>query len=375
MNIPLSKPYLTGNELACIEEAIQASSLGGDGLFSKKCIRLLTSRIGAPVFLTPSGTQAIELAFMALGLEKDDEVILPSYTFVSSANAVVQMGLKPVFIDVRADTINIDESLIENAITPKTKAILVVHYGGIAANMDAIMALARRYKLAVIEDAAHGINAYYKGRHLGSIGDMGILSFHHTKNVTSGEGGAIIINDAKYLRAVEMHRQKGTDRALFLRGEVEKYRWVTRGSNYYMADLLAAFLFPQLQALDDITLRRKTIVEAYVEHFTPLSRYGFRLPTFPPDCRPGYHNFFLLFEQRGTLEGLRDYLRERGIEATTHFLPLHASPGGERFGVARSPMTVSEQAGQCLLRLPLYAQMTREEQDRVIANVTAFFEG
>jgi dTDP-4-amino-4,6-dideoxygalactose transaminase len=374
VSIPLSRPYLTGKELGCIEQAILSLSFGGDGSFSKKCAELLESLTGSPVFLTPSGTHAIELALMALGLDRDDEVILPSYAFSSCATAVVQMGLKPVFIDVREDTFNIDESLIEGALTPKTKAVLAVHYAGVAAEMDPLLAVARKHGLEVIEDAAQAVHSFYKGRHLGSLGDLGIFSFHHTKNVTSGKGGAIVVNSKKYLRAIEIHRQKGTDRSRFLRGEVNKYRWIDRGSSYLISDILAAFLFPQLEVLEEITTKRKAVAEAYLERLSDLSPKHFRLPVFPSHCRPNYHAFPLLLNQRSDLEGLKGFLQERGIEATGHFAPLHNSPGGKKFGVARGPVRVAEKAGECLLRLPLYPQMTREEQDYVIDSVNDFFK-
>lgn len=374
MKIPFYRPFLTGNELRRIEEALSSHLWGGDGPFSKKCSDRLRELTGSPVFLTSSGTHALELAFMALGLERDDEVILPSYTFVSCANAVVQMGLKPVFVDVREDTLNIDESLIERALTPRTKAVLVVHYAGVSAAMDPILDLARRRGLFVVEDAAQGVNAFYKGKHLGTLGDLGVFSFHNTKNVTSGEGGAIVVNNEKFLKRVEVHRQKGTDRSRFLRGEVDKYSWIDRGSCYWLSDILAALLFPQLEVLEEITQKRKAICDDYAKKLAPLAPGRFRLPVVPPECRTNHHIFYLLLDRPETRDRLRAHLRENGVEATAHFVPLHASPGGKKFGEIRSTMTVSERAGNCLLRLPLYAQMTREEQGCVIDALRSFFE-
>lgn len=374
ISIPFTRPYLTGNELSCIEKVLSSSCLGGDGFFAKKCERRLEELTGSPVFLTPSGTHALELAFMALNLNPGDEVILPSYTFSSCASAVVQMGLKPVFIDVRKDTFNIDESLIETAITRKTKALLVVHYAGVAAAMDKIMEIALKHGLRVVEDAAQGLNAFYREKHVGSLGDLGIFSFHHTKNITSGEGGAVIINNKKYLTQVEIHRQKGTNRSLFLKGEVDQYGWVDRGSNYRMSDILAAFLWSQLQALEKVTQKRKLICDYYTENLNPISGEHFRLPVIPPYCRSNYHIYYLLFKDAAMVLSLKAWLAENGIEATTHFPPLHSSPGGTKFGETRSSMAVSERVGTCLLRLPLFAQMTRPAQDRVIGNVKTFFE-
>lgn len=366
---------MTGKEAGFINEAIAAASLGGDGMFSKKCAEELKRLTGSTIFLTPSGTQALELALMALGLQAGDEVILPSYTFVSCGNAIVQMGLIPVFVDVRADTLNLDEKLIEAALSDRTKAIMVVHYAGIGAEMDAILKIARKHSLAVIEDAAQGINGFYKDRHLGSLGDLGILSFHHTKNITSGEGGALLVNNDKYLKSVEIHRQKGTDRSSFLRGEIAKYSWVDRGSSYWMSDLLAAFLYPQLEVVDDVLQKRKAVFDFYVDALKPLADKHFALPAMPAGCRPSYHSFHLIFNDRNILEKLRLFLAAKNIEATTHFLPLHSSEGGKKFGVSRGSLPVSEKAGGHLLRLPLFAQLTEDEKNRVVTGVHDFFKG
>lgn len=373
LRIPFTKPSLTGLETTCVEEAIRSGCWSGDGPFSQKCHLLLESLTGCRVFLAPSGTAALELALMALEPAPGDEVILPSYTFVSTANAVVQMRLTPVFVDIRPDTLNLDERLIEQALTKRTRAVLPVHYAGIAADMDSINEISRKHGLAVVEDAAQGVNAFYKGRALGSLGDLGAFSFHQTKNFTCGEGGAVTIPNREYLGKIEIHRQKGTDKSRFLRGQVDKYSWIDRGSSYLLSDLLAAFLYAQLKDMETNTKKRETLFHYYLSNLKPIAQDRFDLPHVPDHCQPNYHLFYVILKRCSDLEPLMTHLKGRGIETATHFVPLHSSRGGKKFGVVRGPMTVTENAGANLLRLPLYPQMTFEEQDHVIKCVGDFF--
>jgi len=370
--IPFSLPYLTGKEASYVQEALESGQWSGDGAFSKKCVGILEQLTGKRVFLTPSGTSALELSLMALDLRPGDEVLLPSYTFVSSANAAVQMGLVPVFIDIRPDTLNIDEALIEQAVSPKTRALMVVHYAGVAAEMDAIKSMAAKFNLAVIEDAAHGVNAFYKGKALGSLGDLGAFSFHQTKNYSSGEGGAIVVANEKYLERVEIHRQKGTDRSKFLMGAVDKYSWVDRGSNYLLSNLLSAVLYAQLENLEDINSKRKAVCEYYQAGLADLSDH-LLVPSVPSSCRSNYHLFYFLLKDPASQTALLSFLKKAGIEATTHFVPLHDSPGGKRFGVTRGPMTITEKTAKGLVRLPLYPQLTQDSQKYILGRLKAFF--
>ncbi len=373
--IPFSRPYLSGREWEYVREAIESRHWSGDGPFTRKCTNLLSSVTKCPVYLTPSGTAALELATMALGLEPGDEVILPSYTFPSTANAIVRAGLKPVFIDIREDTLNLDETLIEPAISEKTRAIMVVHYAGVAAEMEAINAIAKKRGLLVVEDAAHGVNAFWRGKPLGTLGDLGCYSFHQTKNFSCGEGGAIVVNNERFHERIQIHRQKGTNRSQFLLGKVDKYSWIDRGSNYMLSDILAAFLFAQLQALSDITERRKIIYFRYIDGLSGLSDNGdLVLPIIPKNAQSNYHLFHIVVKDPSVLEKLSTYLAKRGIETATHFIPLHSSAGGRRWGIVRSPMTVTERVGDCLLRLPLYTEITREEQERVIEAIRSFYQ-
>ncbi len=371
--IPFFRPCLTGREETYMKESLSSLPWSGDGKFSQLCCDLLKLMTGRRTFLTPSATHGLELAFMSLGLQPGDEVILPSYTFVSTANALVVNGLTPVFIDIRPDTLNLDERLLEQAITPRTRAVLPVHYAGIACDMEAIGSIAKRYGLAVVEDAAHGVNAFYKGRALGALGDLGVYSFHDTKNITCGQGGALVVGNEKYLEAVEIHRQKGTDRSRFLLGQVDKYSWVDRGSNYMLSDILAAFLLAQLEAAREVTARRKVLFERYLKELSSLTQDRCRMPAVPEGCSSNYHLFHLLTDTEETRKKLMSFLREHGIEASTHFVPLHNSAGGRKFGLARGPMEVTERIGRTLLRIPLYTDMSEEDQEYVIKHLKSFF--
>lgn len=374
--IPFNKPFIAGRELFYIAQAVTLGNISGDGAFTQKCCRLLEERFGIQkVLLTPSCTAALEMAAILCDLRPGDEVIMPSYTFVSTANAVVRLGAKPVFVDIRPDTLNIDENLIESAITPRTKAIFPVHYAGVGCEMDRIMAIARKHKLLVVEDAAQGVNAYYNGRPLGSIGHLGTYSFHETKNYTCGEGGALCINDPQLVERAEIIRDKGTNRKQFFRGVVDKYTWVDIGSSYVPSEICSAFLYAQLEMLDTIAERRREIYQFYRQHLKPLEAEGLlRLPYTPEDCDSNYHMFYVLLQDRETRDALMTFLAEREIYAVFHYVPLHSSP----MGIALSPeaveLPITDHTSSTLLRLPFHFTIDVTEQDRVIQGISEFLQ-
>lgn len=367
MKIPFNKPYMTGNELGLIQEAHDIGHLAGDGIFTKRCHAWLEQHVGChKALLTHSCTAALEMAALLLDLEPGDEVIMPSFTFVSTANAFVLRGAVPVFVDIRLDTLNIDENLIETAITPKTRAICVVHYAGVGCEMDTIMDIASRHDLVVIEDAAQGIMSNYKGRPLGSIGQLAALSFHETKNVISGEGGALLINDARFTERAEIIREKGTNRSKFFRGQVDKYTWVDTGSSYLPSELNAAFLAAQLEEAGSITLRRLALWEKYYTWAREYEEQGLvRRPFIPTHCEHNAHMFYLLLPNLEHRTRFIEHLREGGIHAVFHYIPLHSSPAGKRFGRAMENMTVTDATGQRLVRLPLWLGL-EEHMERVL---------
>jgi dTDP-4-amino-4,6-dideoxygalactose transaminase len=372
MNIPFNKPYMTGKELWYISQAHASGHLAGDGQFTKKCNAWLEQRIGCQkALLTHSCTAALEMAAMLADIAPGDEVIMPSYTFVSTANAFVLRGGVPVFVDIRPDTLNIDETKIEAAITPRTKAIAVVHYAGMACEMDTIMAIAQRHKLLVIEDAAQGIMSSYKGRPLGSIGHMAALSFHETKNIISGEGGALLINDARFVERAEMIREKGTNRSQFFRGQVDKYTWVDVGSSYLPGEVIAAFLWAQMEEADAITKRRLDIWEQYHQAFARLEKAGKgQRPTVPPDCVHNAHMYYLLLPSLEQRTELIARLRGKGIYTVFHYIPLHSSPHGKTVGRVVGDMTHTDSISDRLVRLPLWLGLEEHLAD-VIAEVVA----
>jgi len=374
--IPFNKPFVAGKELYYIAQAVTMGNLAGDGYFTQQCSRLFEQRFGIQkVLMTPSCTAALEMAAMLCELGPGDEVILPSYTFVSTANALVRVGAKPVFVDVRADTLNLDENLIEAAITNKTKAILPVHYAGIGCEMDRIMAIANKHKLLVIEDAAQGVGADYNGRALGSIGHLGAYSFHETKNYICGEGGALCINDPQLIKRAEIIRDKGTNRSQFFRGEIDKYTWVDVGSSYVPSEIVCAFLYAQLEMMDAIAERRKNIYQQYRMLLKPLEVQGLlRLPHIPEDCSSNYHMFYILLPDMETRDALMAYLKQHGILAVFHFIPLHSSPMGKKFGYADGDLPITEELSGRLLRLPFYYEMTEEEQVYVVKRITEGLE-
>lgn len=356
MDIPFNKPYMTGKELWYISQAHANGHLAGDGAFTKRCNLWLESQIGChTALLTHSCTGALEIAAILTEIGPGDEVIMPAYTFVSTANAFVLRGGVPVFVDIRADTLNIDESKIEEAITEKTKAIMVVHYAGVGCEMDAVMDIAERHGLLVIEDAAHGICSRYKGRPLGSIGHLAAVSFHETKNIISGEGGALLVNASRFAERAETIREKGTNRNQFFRGEVDKYTWIDVGSSYLPSELVAAFLWAQMEEADDITRRRLEIWQIYDQWFASLEKEGkVRRPIVPTECGHNAHMYYLLLPDLEKRNAFIHYLKERGIGAVFHYVPLHDSPMGRRFGRADGSLHNTRNLSERLVRLPLW---------------------
>lgn len=371
MRIPFNRFFSTRREVEYIQQAVEAAHISGDGAFSKRCHRWLEERTGSPrALLTHSCTAALEMAALLLDLRPGDEVIMPSYTFVSTANAVVLRGAVPVFVDIREDTLNLDERLIEAAIGPRTRAICPVHYAGVGCEMDAIMAIARAHKLAVVEDAAQGIMASYKGRPLGSIGTFGALSFHETKNLISGEGGALLINDPEYAHRAEVLREKGTNRSAFFRGQVDKYTWVDVGSSYLPSDLIAAVLWSQLEAADDISRRRLDLWQRYWDGLEHAEQRGWlRRPRVPEHCEHNAHMFYVLFDDLAIRTRVIDHLRERNIASVFHYVPLHSSPAGRQFGRAVGELPVTDRISETLLRLPLWVGLDDGAVDQVIAEI------
>ncbi len=373
--IPFNKPYMAGNELRYIEQAIvENAHISGDGAFTKKCHAVLQEALGVPkVLLTTSCTHALEMAAILLNIREGDEVIVPSFTFVTTINAFVLRGAKPVFVDIRPDTLNLDERLIEQAITPRTRAIVPVHYAGVACEMDTIMHIADAHGLAVVEDNAHALFSKYKGRYTGTFGQMATQSFHETKNFMSGEGGALLINDMAYAERAEIIREKGTNRSRFFRGQVDKYTWVDVGSSYLPSDIIAAYLYAQLEAHQDTQARRQRIWAYYHTHIQDWAQmHGVTLPTIPPHTEQSYHMYYLLLPSLEARTALIDHLKARGILSVFHYLPLHLSDMGQQFGGRAGDCPVTEDISDRLLRLPFYNQMTQAEQDEVLAGLWSF---
>jgi dTDP-4-amino-4,6-dideoxygalactose transaminase len=368
MKIPFNKPYMTGKELYYIAEAHFNMILAGDGPFTKKCHQWLEDKTGAKkALLTHSCTAALEMAAILANIQPGDEVIMPSYTFVSTANAFVLRGGVPVFVDIRPDTLNIDEKKIEAAITPKTKAIVPVHYAGVACEMDVIMEIAKRHDLLVIEDAAQGVFAHYKGRPLGTIGHLGCYSFHETKNVISGEGGALLINDSRFVERAEIIREKGTNRSQFFRGQVDKYTWVDVGSSYLPGEVIAAFLWAQLEDAHNITESRMTAWSKYHDLLKPLEDQGkIARPFLPEDCEFNAHMYYLLLSPSIDRQALIEKLKQENIHAVFHYVPLHSSPAGKKYGRVSESMINTDEISERLLRLPLWCGLTQEEQTIIV---------
>ena len=368
VRIPFNKPYMTGKELFYIAEAHFNHMLAGDGPFTQKCHRWLEGRTGcSKALLTHSCTAALEMAALLLNIQPGDEIVMPSYTFVSTANAFVLRGGVPVFVDIREDTLNIDERLIEAAITTRTKAIAPVHYAGVACEMDTIMAVAKRNNLKVVEDAAQGVMVSYKGRALGSIGDLGAYSFHETKNVISGEGGALLVNDPELALQAEIIREKGTDRRRFFRGEVDKYTWQEVGSSFLPGELIAAFLWAQLEEADRITKERLASWQHYHYMLESLESTGIiRRPIIPEDCQHNAHMYYVLLAPEIDRKKVLDEFKRNDIGAVFHYVPLHSSPAGQRYGRAHGQLNVTNSSSARLIRLPLWVGITKEQQVKVV---------
>jgi dTDP-4-amino-4,6-dideoxygalactose transaminase len=372
--LPFNRPYLTGQEFVNMARAVENLHLSGDGPFTRRCQAWLEQRVGSRhALLTHSCTAALEMAALLVGVGAGDEVVMPSFTFVSTANAFVLRGARPVFVDVRADTMNIDETAIEEAITPATRAIVAVHYAGVPCEMDAIRRIAESRNVALIEDAAQALGSMYHGRPAGSLGDIAALSFHETKNIIAGEGGALLLNDDRFSDRAEIIRDKGTDRSRFLRGQIDKYTWVDVGSSFLPSDLTAAFLLAQMDAADDITRRRREVWNWYYERFAELERDGrLRRPVVPDGCVDNAHMFYVLVSDLGTRTRLIAYLNEHAVNAVFHYVPLHSSAAGRRFGRVCGTLCNTDAAADRLVRLPLWIGMDQADVDRVAGLVRQF---
>ena len=375
-SIPFNRPYLAGKELFYIAQAVLSGRTAGDGFYTKKCQNFLEEKFNAEkILLTHSCTAALEIAAFLCEVGPGDEVILPSFTFVSTANAFYLRGAKPVFVDINKDTLNIDEKKIEDAITEKTKVIIPVHYAGVGCNMDYITQIAREYNIFIVEDAAQGVNAMYKDKFLGTIGDIGAYSFHETKNYICGEGGAIVINNPLLIERAEILREKGTDRSKFFRGEVDKYTWVDLGSSYLPSDILSAFLFAQLENMEQINTRRENLFNYYYRELIPLANDGkIRLPYISNDCTSNCHLFYIIMEDEETRDNLMEYLKSKGISALFHYLPLHLSKIGLSLGYKDGQLPVTEGMSSRLLRLPFFLEMSDEEKIYVVDTIKSFFK-
>jgi dTDP-4-amino-4,6-dideoxygalactose transaminase len=369
--IPFNRPHTTGREFEYIQEAIGRHHLSGDGLFSRRCQAWLEGQVGCgKALLTHSCTAALEMAALLADIRPGDEVVMPSFTFVSTANAFVLRGGVPVFVDIRPDTLNLDERAIEPAITPRTRAIVPVHYGGVACELDEILSLARKHKLLVIEDAAQALGSTYRTRPLGGFGDLAVTSFHETKNVISGEGGALLINTGALEARAEILREKGTDRSRFFRGEIDKYTWIDLGSSYAPSELTAAFLWAQMEAAEAIGRRRLEIWNWYNEAFADLERRGMiRRPIVPAHCQHNAHMFYVIVPDLTVRTRLLAALNAGGVNAVFHYVPLHTSTGGRKFGRSHGSMRHTENLSERLVRLPLWIGMEHADVDRVVSMV------
>ena len=372
--IPFNRPGFQGQELTYITQAIEQGHISGNGPFAKRCEGFFEERLGIPqAILAASCTDALEMSALLLDIEPGDEIIVPSFTFVSTLNAFVLFGAKPVYVDIRPDTLNMDETQLEDLITPKTKAIIPVHYAGVACEMDVIMDIAQRHDVAVVEDNAHGFLGKFKGQYLGTFGALATQSFHETKNVTSGEGGALIVNDESLVERAEIIRDKGTNRSRFFRGQVDKYTWVDLGSSYSPSELVAAFLYAQLENVDRIQESRKAIWNRYHIGLKDwASANVVRLPIVPEHCDQAYHMFYMLLPTGAQRDAFIAHLREHAISAVFHYLPLHLSDMGQKFGGAAYSCPVTIDVSERLVRLPFYNELSPEDQSRVIETIQRF---
>lgn len=374
MHIPFNRPFLSGREFEFIQQAIDNWQLSGDGLFTKKCHALFESELGVPkALLTTSCTHALEMAALLLDIKPGDEVIVPSFTFVSTVNAFVLRGALPVFIDIRPDTLNLDEAQLERLITHRTRAIVVIHYAGVGCEMDTILDVAGRHGIPVIEDNAHGLFGKYKGKYLGTFGCLATQSFHETKNFTCGEGGALLINDRRYIERAEIIREKGTNRSRFFRGQVDKYTWVDIGSSYLPSEILAAFLYAQLEARELIQAKRKRIWDYYGEQLKNWAvDFGVQIPFVPTHCEQPYHMFYLLLPSLEERRAMIAHLNARDVNSVFHYLPLHLSPMGRELGGKEGDCPVTEDVSDRLLRLPFHNYLPEADQARVTAAINDF---
>jgi dTDP-4-amino-4,6-dideoxygalactose transaminase len=374
LRIPFNRPYLSGSEFEFIQEALANWQISGDGAFTKKCHALLESELGvAKALLTTSCTHALEMAALLLDIKSHDEVLIPSFTFVSSVNAFVLRGARPVFIDIRPDTLNLDETKLEERITSRTKVIVVIHYAGVACDMDVILKVAEKHGIPVVEDNAHGLFGKYKGRYLGTFGCLASQSFHETKNFTCGEGGALLINDPRYVERAEIIREKGTDRSRFFRGQVDKYTWVDVGSSYLPSDILAAFLYAQLGARNHIQSKRRRIWEYYDQNLKEWAEgAGVKLPSVPSHSEHPYHMYYMLLPSLEKRQALISYLNEHHISCAFHYQPLHLSSMGREFGGKAGDCPVTEDVSDRLVRLPFYNDLQEEDQARVVNRIKEF---
>lgn len=375
-NIPFNRPHMTGKELYYIAKSHFNGRLAGDGPFTKNCHRWLEERSGCHrAMLTHSCTAALEIAALLMDIQPGDEVIMPSFTFVSTANAFVLRGGVPVFVDIREDTLNLDERLVEAAVTSRTRGIVPVHYAGVSCEMDGITSIAEDNGLIVVEDAAQGVMATYKGRSLGSIGNLGAYSFHETKNVISGEGGALLVNDPELTLRAEIIREKGTDRSRFFRGEVDRYTWQEVGSSYLPGELIAAFLWSQFEEAENITKERLAIWNRYHEMLEPMESKGLlRRPIVPEECQHNAHMYYILLPPDSDRQKVLGNLKSSGIDSVFHYVPLHSSPAGKRYGRINGPLGVTSMQAERLIRLPLWVGMNEQDQDYVVDMLYKFID-
>lgn len=374
IQIPFNRPTLSGKEIDYIRDAIESGHASGDGAYTKKCQAFLERELGVPkVLLTTSCTHALEMVAFLLNIQPGDEVIVPSFTFVTTVNAFIIRGARPVFIDIRRDTLNLDESQLDRLVTSRTRAIVPVHYAGVGCEMDVIMKIARQHNIPVIEDNAHGLFGRYKGKLLGTFGALATQSFHETKNISCGEGGALLINDRQYIERAEIIREKGTNRSRFFRGQVDKYTWVDVGSSYLPSDLLAAFLYAQLETYQSVQSKRCKIWERYYQALQSWAKEsGVRLPLIPQGVEQSYHMFYLLMPSLHVRQNLIAHLKSRGILSVFHYVPLHLSDMGRNFGGKSGDCPVTEDVSDRLLRLPFYNALNEDDQDRVIEAILEF---
>lgn len=374
--IPFNKPHLTHKEMGYISHANKLGQLSGDGFYTQRCHDWLKKNLGTKkALLTHSGTGALEMMAILANIGVGDEVIMPSFTFPSTANAVILRRGVPVFIDVRKDTLNMDEKLVEQAITSKTKALFTVHYAGVACEMDKLKEISRKHKLVILEDAAQGFMAKYRGKYLGTIGDMGAYSFHETKNIISGEGGAILLNKSNYIKRAEIIREKGTNRSQFFRGQVDKYTWMDIGSSYLPGEIIAAFLMAQLEHAKDITNKRVKIWNSYHKQLKDLEDKGYlRRPIVPKTCEHSGHLYYILVDNLKVRNRLITFLKKKNILAIFHYIPLHNSPAGKKYARSTGKMTITNQTSNTLLRLPLFYDVANEEIEYVIKSVYDFYK-